>query len=73
MKPRIPSSTNDAGVSPGCTLEETNIVGLSKIKGLESDYFSLSGNNPSINASLSSVILDLPVMVSISMGLFSLL
>jgi hypothetical protein len=32
----MPSRTNDAGVSPGCTLEEMKIVGLSKIKGLES-------------------------------------
>lgn len=30
----MPSRTNDAGVSPGCTLEEMKIVGLSNIKGL---------------------------------------
>ena len=32
----MPSRTNDAGVSPGCTLEEMKIVGFSNMKGLES-------------------------------------
>jgi len=52
MNPRIPSSTKDAGVSPGWTLEEINIVGLSKIKGLDSGWSPFSGKSPSIKASL---------------------
>jgi len=69
----IPSKTKDAGVSPGCTLDEMNIVGLSNISGLDSGDYSLSGNSPSITGSLSSVIFDFAVIVIISIGRFSLL
>jgi len=35
-KPKIPSKTNEAGVSPGCTQDDIKIVGLSNIKGRDS-------------------------------------
>lgn len=34
IKSKMPLSTNDAGVSPGCTREVRNIVYLSNINGL---------------------------------------
>jgi len=50
---RIPLSTKEAGVSPGCTLEVIKIVGLSNLKGLYSFFKLFSGNSPSISSSLS--------------------
>ena len=49
----MPLRTKEAGVSPGWTLEERKIVGLSNLKGLVFLSPSASGKRPSINSSLS--------------------
>ena len=69
----MPSRTKLAGVSPGCTRDEMKMVGLSNLKGLVVGSPCASGNNPSINASLSSIIFVLSEKVIISIGLRSLL
>jgi hypothetical protein len=60
---QIPSITKEAGVSPGWTLDEIKIVGLSNLKGRVDGSPFASGKSPSIRSSLSSVILSLAVKV----------
>jgi len=49
----MPFRTKEAGVSPGWTLEERKIVGLSNLKGLVFLSPYASGKRPSIKSSLS--------------------
>ena len=69
----MPSKTKEAGVSPGCTRLEINIVGFSNLKGrlFFSSVSEYSGKRPYITSSLSSHMLFLPVNVSNSMGRLS--
>lgn len=50
----MPSKTKEAGVSPGWTLLEMKIVGLSKTKGLVSQF--PSGKRPWISGSLRLIL-----------------
>jgi hypothetical protein len=52
-KLKMPFRTKEAGVSPGWTLEERKIVGLSNLKGLVVLSPYASGKRPSIKSSLS--------------------
>ena len=69
----MPSSTNEAGVSPGCTLDEMNTVGLLNLKGRFSGLPCAFGNSPSMSSSLSANIFVFAEKVTISIGLRSLL
>ena len=52
---QMPFSTKEAGVSPGWTLEERKMVGLSNLYGLVSLSPFASGKSPSISSSFSDV------------------
>mmetsp|Transcript_29342 Transcript_29342/g.5304 ORF Transcript_29342/g.5304 Transcript_29342/m.5304 type:complete len:91 (-) Transcript_29342:76-348(-) len=62
-----PSNTKEAGVSPGCTLELINIIGLLPFNALG----VLVGNNPGSLSSLIVCRFSMPVIVTSSIYLLS--